>query len=185
MVFHILVHQQPRRRYNSSTGPIWRPDQGRTASCWGLIKKLQIMKSSWNLISVGVYYMNNWPILKKKTPLVVHVCIMCICGSRAKIKKSAHTCLFASSNTFQNCMSWSRSTNSHGGDSLQGKGLDAAPVLQGEDWTQVLPTQYLPGTNQTSPENFIQICPSIQKLFFNWANSGLFFVYFRLFKQTL
>ena len=53
----------------------------------------------------------------------------------------------------------------HGEDRLQGIGLDASPVLQGGDRAWVLPTQQLPGTNQTTPKFFAQIVPSVQKLF--------------------
>ena len=84
--------------------------------------------------------MKNWPILTKiTTPFIVCACLTQNCGSRAKIKNTTHTCLFALSNTFQNCMSWSGITNGHGGDILQVKGLDAGPVLQGGDWAWILP----------------------------------------------
>ena len=162
------MHPRPHHtlRRSPSYGNLWHKSKTKIFNFrWGLFY-IKLQNSTKN-------YPSNPPFQHQQ---------LCIC---ALTQKFTPTFFFASSNTFQNCMSWSRSTNSHGGDSLQGKGLDAAPVLQGEDWTQVLPTQYLPGTNQTSPENFIQICPTIQKLFFNWANSGLFFVYFRIFKQTL
>ena len=52
-----------------------------------------------------------------------------------------------------------------------GKGLYACPVPAGGDWAQVLPTQWLPGTNQTTPENFAWIGPSVQKLFRIFQNT--------------
>ena len=79
--------------------------------------------------------------------------------------KTVHTCLFELSNDFQNCMSWPSSTNGHGGDRLQGKGLESGPVLQGGDWAWILPTKKLLGTNQTTPENSVQIGPSLLQLF--------------------
>ena len=37
--------------------------------------------------------------------------------------------------------------------------------LPGEDWAEVLPIQKLLETNQVTPENFMQIGLSVQKLF--------------------
>ena len=55
------------------------------------------------------------------------------------------------------------STNYHRAAPLQGKGLGAGKGLPGGDLAGVLPTQKLPGTNQATPEYFINIDQTIQK----------------------
>ena len=47
----------------------------------------------------------------------------------------------------------------------------AGPVLTGGDWTLVLPTPKLAATSLLIPENFVQIGPSIQKLFMIFQNT--------------
>ena len=56
------------------------------------------------------------------------------------------------------------STNNHGGDRYQGKGLDAGQGLPCRDWAGVLPTQTFLNSNLVTPETFIQFHPSVQKL---------------------
>ena len=73
--------------------------------------------------------------------------------------------MFALSNAFQNDMTWAGSTKNHGGDIFQGKGLDEGQGLPSRDWTGVLPTQMFLNSNLVTPENFVQFCQSIQKLF--------------------
>ena len=73
--------------------------------------------------------------------------------------------MFGLSNPFQNGMTWPGSTND------QGKGLDAGQVLTGEDWALELTTKKLAATSLLSTENFIQISPSVQKLFMNFQNT--------------
>ena len=62
-------------------------------------------------------------------------------------------------------MTQSGSTNNHGPALLQGKGQGAGQGLPGGDWMGVLPTQKLLQTNLASPENFVQICSLILKIF--------------------
>ena len=59
----------------------------------------------------------------------------------------------------------------HGGDRFQGKGLDAGQGLPCRDWIGVLPTQTFLDSNLVIPENFIQFCPSIQKIFMIFFNT--------------
>ena len=54
---------------------------------------------------------------------------------------------------------------------FRGKGLDAGLVLPSGDWALVLPTPNLAATSLLSPENFVQITPSIQKLFVIFQNT--------------
>ena len=54
---------------------------------------------------------------------------------------------------------------------LQGKGLDAGQVLPGGDWALVLPTHKLATTSLLSPENFVKISSSVQKLFMIFQNT--------------
>ena len=63
------------------------------------------------------------------------------------------------------------STHDNRGDRLQEKGLYAGPYLTGGDWALVLPTTKLAATSLQSSENFIQIGPSIQKLFMIFQNT--------------
>ena len=63
------------------------------------------------------------------------------------------------------------STHNHGGGRLQGKGLDARQVLTGGYWALVLPTTKLIATSLLSPEIFVQIGPSVQKLFMIFPNT--------------
>ena len=63
------------------------------------------------------------------------------------------------------------STHDHRGDRLQGKGLNAGPVVTGGDWALVVPTPKLAATSLLSPENFVQIGPSVQKLFMIFQNT--------------
>ena len=86
-------------------------------------------------------------------------------------QKSSCTILFASSNAFQNDMTWSDSAKNHGGERFQGKGLDAGQGLPCRDWEGVLPTQAVLNSNRVTSENFIQFCPSIQKLFMVFFNT--------------
>ena len=86
-------------------------------------------------------------------------------------QKSSCTILFASSNAFQNDMTWSGNAKNHGGDRFQGKGLDAGQGLPCSDWEGVLPTQVVLNSNLVTSENFIQFCPSIQKLFMVFFNT--------------
>ena len=69
-------------------------------------------------------------------------------------------------------MTWTGSTKDQGAAQLQGKGLQPGQVLPGEDWVVVLPTQKLLVTNQATPENFIHIGPSDQKLTNIFQNTG-------------
>ena len=73
--------------------------------------------------------------------------------------------MFALLNAFQNDMTWQGSTKNHGGCRFQGKGHG----LTHRDWAGVLPTQMF--LNQVTPENFIQFCPSVQKLFVIFFNT--------------
>ena len=63
------------------------------------------------------------------------------------------------------------STHDNRGDRLQEKGLYAGPYLTGGEWALVLPTTKLAATSLQSSENFIQIGPSIQKLFMIFQNT--------------
>ena len=54
---------------------------------------------------------------------------------------------------------------------FQGKGLDAGQGLPHRDWEGVLPTQAVLNSNLVTPENFIQFCPSIQKLYMVFFNT--------------
>ena len=47
---------------------------------------------------------------------------------------------------------------------FQAKGLDAGQGLPRKDWAGVLPTQKLLGTNLATPESFIPIDPTVEKL---------------------
>ena len=78
---------------------------------------------------------------------------------------------FALSNAIQNGMIQLSSTNNHGGDRLKGKGLYAGPVLSDGDWALVLPTPKLASTSLQSPEKFVQMNPSIQKLVMIFQNT--------------
>ena len=62
------------------------------------------------------------------------------------------------------------STHDHGGDRLQGKGLDAGQVVTGGYWALVLPTTKIAMTSLLSPKFFVQIGPSVQKLFMIFPN---------------
>ena len=80
-------HQQPQRRYISSTWPYWRPGWGCTASPIGPLKKLHIKKKVLWIWFQGGLFMKNWLILKKiMTSLIVCACITHQCKSRSKIK---------------------------------------------------------------------------------------------------
>ena len=68
-------------------------------------------------------------------------------------QKSPLNILLASLNTFQNGMTQPISTNNHGGDRLQGKGLDAGQVLLGGDWALVLPTHKLTMASLVRPSS--------------------------------
>ena len=80
--------------------------------------------------------------------------------------------MFGLSNAFRNGMTQPCSTHDHGGDRLQGKGLDAGQVVTGGYWALVLPTTKLAVTSLLSPKIFVQIGPSIQKLFMNFQKHG-------------
>ena len=84
---------------------------------------------------------------------------------RAQNQKSPLTFLFAWSNPFQNGITSPISPKNHGSARFQGKGLDAGQGLLSGDWAVVLPNQMLLVTKQATPENFVQIGPSVQKLF--------------------
>ena len=84
---------------------------------------------------------------------------------RAQNQKSPLTFLFAWSNPFQNGITSPISPKNHGPARFQGKGLDAGQGLLSGDWAVVLPNQMLLVTKQATPENFVQIGPSVQKLF--------------------
>ena len=87
------------------------------------------------------------------------------CGSRSKIKNPLTlVCLPRQMLSKMVC-------HDTGALMATGKGLYACPVPAGGDWAQVLPTQWLPGTNQTTPENFAWIGPSVQKLFRIFQNT--------------
>ena len=114
--------------------------------------------------------MKYWPICKNfMTPFVVSACITCQCGFSSKIN-SALTLWFASSNAFQNGLTWPGSTLEEI-DSREKDCTYAGPVLTGGDWTLVLPTPKLAATSLLIPENFVQIGPSIQKLFMIFQNT--------------
>ena len=82
-------------------------------------------------------------------------------------QNSAPPILFASSNPFQNGMTRPSSIKNHGGDRFLAKGLGAGQGLPRRDWAGVLPTQKLPGTNLATPESFIPIDPTVEKLINN------------------
>ena len=90
---------------------------------------------------------------------------------QVQTQKSSLTLWFASLNAFQNGMTRPSSTHDHRGDRLQGKGLNAGPVVTGGDWALVVPTPKLAATSLLSPENFVQIGPSVQKLFMIFQNT--------------
>ena len=79
--------------------------------------------------------------------------------------------MFASSNAFQNDMTWSGSAKNHGVDRFHGKGLNAGQGLPCRDWEGVLPIQAVLNSNLVTSENFIQFCLSIQKLFMVFFNT--------------
>ena len=58
-----------------------------------------------------------------------------------------------------------------GVDRFQGKGQDAGQGLPCRNWAGVLPTQKFLKSNLVIPENFIQFCPSIQRLFMIFFNT--------------
>ena len=78
--------------------------------------------------------------------------------------KSTIPWLFGLSNAVQNGMIWLGSTKDHTAAWLQGKGLGEGQGLSGGDLARVLPTQKLLQSNLGTPENFVQFCPSFQKL---------------------
>ena len=79
--------------------------------------------------------------------------------------------MFSTSNALKNGMSWPISTNNHGGDRLQGKGLDTGQVLPSGDWALVLPTHKLVATSLQSYEIFVKIGSSVHKLFTIFHNT--------------
>ena len=62
--------------------------------------------------------------------------------------------------------------NNQGFVRLQGKGLQPGQVLSSMNWAGVLLTKKLLVTNQATPENFIHIGPSDQKLTNIFQNTG-------------
>ena len=66
-------------------------------------------------------------------------------------------------NLFQNGITQPGSSKNQGADKFQAKHLGAGQGLPHRDWAGVLPTQKLPGTNQATPEYFINIDQTIQK----------------------
>ena len=78
--------------------------------------------------------------------------------------QSTLSILFASSNPFQNGMTQYNSIKNHGAARFQAKGLGAGQSLPRRDWAGVLPTQKLLDTNLATPESFIPIDPTVQKL---------------------
>ena len=64
-------------------------------------------------------------------------------------------------------MTWPSSIKDCKVITFQAKGLDAGQGLPCRDWARVLPTQQLPGTNLATPESFIPIDPTVEKLITN------------------
>ena len=112
-----------------------------------------------------ILFYKYWTILKKLPPLTPTTYDL---GPKSKICSQI---LFALLNAFQNDMTQPSSTKNHGGDIFQGKGLDAGQGLPHRDWAGVLPTQMFLNSNLITPENFIQLHPSVQKLFMIFFNT--------------
>ena len=119
-----------------------------------------------NLILERFYFINIAQFSKKIYP-PWHPQLLTL----ALNQKSACTFLFASSNAFQNDMTWSGSAKNHGVDRFHGKGLNAGQGLPCRDWEGVLPIQAVLNRNRVTYKNFIQFCPSIQKLFMVFFNT--------------
>ena len=108
----------------------------------------------------GLFYTKFSKKLLPPTPFVTHpqLCIW------APNQKSTLSILFASSNPFQNGMTPYNSIKNHGAARFQAKGLGAGQSLHRRDWAGVLLTQKLLDTNLATPESFIPIDPTVQKL---------------------
>ena len=72
--------------------------------------------------------------------------------------------MFALPNPFQNGMTQPGNIKNCKVITFQAKGLDAGQGLLHRYWAGVLPTQKLPGTNLATPESFIPIDLTVQKL---------------------
>ena len=82
----------------------------------------------------------------------------------AQIQKFMCTFLFASPNPFQNGLTRPSSIKNHKVITFQAKDLYAVQGLPHRDQAGVLPTQKLPDTNLATPESFIPIDLTVQKL---------------------